>query len=230
MRISRDVDGKEIVIVFDSLDRLSPPQALDLFHSNGSTLRALHCHFVFVVPISLFYQPQAPRLPFDDMVIMPMIPILNRNGEPNPTNIDQLRTVLGRRFEADQIVFDPQKSPDDIIQSLILASGGHLRDLVRMLRESCRDALSEPNEKINERIATRSINTLGETLQNAVESTDYDALIQTYRNKAADNTDRTQRLIFGTVILVYDENGVTWKDVHPALARSERFQNLLNAN
>ena len=151
MRISRDVDGKAVVIVFDSLDRLSPDQAFDLFHSNGNNLRALHCHFVFVVPISLFYQPQAPRLPFDDTVIMPMIPLLNRNGQPNSANINQLRTVLGRRFVADQIMPDPQKSTDDIIQGLI----------------------------------------------------------------------------FGTVILVYDDNGVTWKDVHPVLALSDRFQELL---
>jgi hypothetical protein len=46
--------------------------------------------------------------------------------------------------------------------------------------------------------------------------------------KEAENNPRTQLLIFNTMILVYDENGVSWHDVHPALANSEKFQRLLS--
>ncbi len=132
--------------------------------------------------------------------------------------------MVGQRFIPGEII----TGPDKILDQFVLASGGHLRDLVRLLRQACRDALQHPNKKINQDIAQRAMNKLCETYQRAVVEEDYDSLIQTHKTKEAENNERTQRLIYNTVILVYDENGVTWKDVHPALlARGAKFQGLL---
>jgi hypothetical protein len=223
VKVSRDSDGKELVIIFDSLDRLHTELAFDLFHTNGRSLRELDCHFVYVIPISLCYQPQAPLLPFDDIIQMPMIPIRDRGDQPNEANIALLRKLLEHRFVPDEIMVDPQQT----LRDLILSSGGHLRDLVRVFRQACSDALAEPGNKINQRVAQRAINTLCETYHRAVVADDYAALIETHKNKAAENNERTQRLMFSTVVLAYDDNGVTWQDVHPALANGERFQQLL---
>jgi hypothetical protein len=225
-KVSKDFDNKELVIIVDSLDRLTPQLAFDLFHTNGRLLCELNCHFVCVPPISLLYQPEAPLLPFDadNIVIMPMIPVRNRDGQPNESKISDLGKLLEQRFVPDKIIVDPE----NIMRDLILSSGGHLRDLVRLFRQACRDALREPDRKINERIAERVINQLGETYQRSVDEDDYEHLVETYKTREAGNNERTQRLIYNTVILVYeDENAVTWKDVHPALANSERFQRLL---
>jgi hypothetical protein len=222
VKVSQESDNRKLVIIFDNLDRMRTELAFDLFHTYGRNLRELNCHFIYVVPIALLHQPQAPLLPFDDIVTMPMIPVRYKNGQEHETNISLLRGLLERRFVPDKIMNDPDK----MIRDFILSSGGHLRDLVRFFRQACLEACREPDGKINQKIAQRAINERCETYQKAVAEDDYEHLIQTYKNKAAENNERTQRLIFDTVILVYDENGVTWQDVHPALANGAKFQEL----
>jgi len=82
-------------------------------------------------------------------------------------------------------------------------------------------------KKINEKIAKRAINELCETYQMAVIDTDYEYLVQTYKTKDLVNNERTQQLIHNTVILVYDDNGAKWYDVHPALVQGRKFKKLL---
>ena len=225
VKVSQQSDNRKLVIIFDSLDRLRPELAYDLFHTNGQNLRELNSHFIYVVPISLLYQPESPLLPFDadNIIVMPMISVRNKENQPNEANIAHLTGLLKRRFVPNGIM----TAPDEIMRAFILASGGNLRDLMRLFRQACRDALSEPDKKINPKIAQRAINELCETYQRAVAEEDYADLIQTYKNKTAENNERMQRLIYNNVILVYEENGVTWKDVHSALANGEKFLKLL---
>ncbi|MBI1925616.1 hypothetical protein HYR99_15350 [Candidatus Poribacteria bacterium] len=224
VNISRTADQKELVIIVDNLDRLHHELAFDLFHTYGQSLCQLNCHFIYVVPLSLLYRPEATLLPFENRITMPMIPVRNKAGQPDEANIAHLKRLLERRFVPDRIMTDP----DALMNNLILSSGGHLRDLVRLFQDACLGATGEPDRKINQRIAQRVINELCVTYQNGVVEDDYEHLIKTYQMKAAENNPRTQRLIFNTVILVYDENGVPWQDVHPALANGEKFQRLLS--
>jgi hypothetical protein len=98
---------------------------------------------------------------------------------------------------------------------------------VRLFHQACSDAFNEPDEKITETIAKRTINELCETYQKAVIDSDYEYLVQTYKTKDLGNNERTQRLIHYTVILVYDDNGAKWYDVHPALVQGSKFKKLL---
>lgn len=70
-------------------------------------------------------------------------------------------------------------------------------------------------------------NELCNTYQKAINDDDYEYLVKTHKTKDSGNNDRTQRLIHNTVILVYDEFGEKWYDVHPALVQSRKFKKLL---
>jgi hypothetical protein len=87
VKVSKDADGKQLVLIYDSLDRLDPDHAFDLFHTNGRNIRELKCHSVYVVPISLLHHAQTPTLPFDERIEMPIIPVRNRNRSENADNI-----------------------------------------------------------------------------------------------------------------------------------------------
>ncbi|MBI1922742.1 hypothetical protein HYR99_00680 [Candidatus Poribacteria bacterium] len=102
--------------------------------------------------------------------------------------------------------------------------------LVRLFRDACRDAPGELDGKINQKIAQRAINELCEMYQRAVADEDYEYLIETYKTKGAGNNEHTRRLIFNNAILVYDENGVKWQDVHPALVYGKKFKKLLQGS
>ena len=214
-------DNREPVIIFDNLDRLRPEIALELFHTNGQNLRTLNCHFVFVIPISLLYMNKLAE--FENPIIMHLIPVRQKNNQPKQDSLDLLKELLNRRIVPHKIITEPE----EIITKFILASGGHLRDLVRMFREACTDALDEPDEMINEKVSQRIINRVCESYQKIIKDDVYPYLIEIYKTKDAGSNDRQQDLIFQTVILEYEEDGKTWSDIHPVLVQGEKFQKLL---
>jgi len=222
-KLSKDTDNRELVAVFDNLDRLSPELAYDLFGTNGENIKDLNCNFIFVVPISLLYRLESPHLPIESCITMQIIPVHDRDNKPVEDNIKALKQLLELRFVPGSIL----TNHDKIMRDFILTSGGHLRDLVRLFHQTCSDAFNEPDGKINEKIAKRTINELCETYQKAVIDSDYEYLVQTYKTKDLGNNERTQRLIHYTVILVYDDNGAKWYDVHPALVQGSKFKKLL---
>lgn len=220
VEVSKKSDNRELVVIFDSLDHLTPESAFDIFHTNGNKLRVLNCHFVYIIPISLLYHPQ---LPYDSIIKMQMIPVLDRNNKPIQSSISHLAEVLKHRFVPDKIMIEPDK----IMRKFILSSGGHLRDLMRLFQIACSDAADEPDEKIDNKLALRTINELCDLYQNSITDEDYEYLIETYKTKEAINNEQTQRLIFCNVILSYvDEEGNAWKDVHPALVQGKKFKKL----
>ncbi|MDD3581153.1 MAG: hypothetical protein PHW74_09050 [Desulfobacca sp.] len=162
MKASEAQDHRQLVLIFDNLDRLQPDLAFTLFYTSGQKLCELSCHFVYVVPLALLYEPKAPQMPFpDNPIIMKMIPVRDRQGKPDKDNLAHLRKLLELRLIPEKVMTDPEKT----MENFILASGGHLRDLVRLLRQACADGLGEPEEKITPKVAQRAINELCETYQ-----------------------------------------------------------------
>lgn len=221
--LSKDKDRRELVVIFDGLDRLIPELAYDLFYINGENLKSLNCHFIYVVPLSLLYRLEAPHLPIESHMTMTIIPVHDRDNNPLEENITALRHLLERRFVPKSILTDP----DDIMREFILTSGGHLRDLMRLFHQACLDALSEQDGKINPLIARRTINELCGTYEKAIIDDDYEYLVKTHKEKFAGTNERTQRLIHNTVILVYKELGAEWHDVHTALVQGREFRKML---
>jgi hypothetical protein len=217
---TREKAQKDLLVIIDSLDRLSPELAIDLFKYNGENLKRLKCHFIYVVPVSLLYAPDARLMPFDDQLVMPMIPVQHRDGTPNDGSIDLLRDVIKRRFDLEKVFTQPNKTS----QEFILASGGHIRDLVRMLRDACVNSTG----MIDIHVARRMINRLGADYDRTIKDHQYKYLLETYKTKEVSINEDTQNLIYHTQILVYrDPDESEWKDVHPALVNSSRFQRLL---
>ena len=227
IRASEERDNRKLVLIFDSLDRLQPNLAFDLFYTNGQKLSELSCHFVYVVPLALLYEPKAPQMPFpDNPIIMKMIPVRDRQGKPDKGNLAHLKKLLKLRLVPKKIMTDPEKTMEDFIW----ASGGHLRDLVRLFRQACADGLCEPEEKITPKVAQRVINELCETYQKSIGYEDYKHLIETFTCKDVKSNEVTRRLIFDNLILVYDDNGKDWYDVHPVLSNGTKFQERLQAH
>jgi hypothetical protein len=138
-----------IVILVDNLDRLTNNpkawgriQAEYLFIDRGEWLQKFDCHTIYTIPIQLLFSKEIGSLQarFDaDPMIIPLVPLYQRNGEVNQTGLDQLRQlVLSRIFPDDPPDQRRDRLPefcDDaaLIDLLCLASGGHLRNLLRLL-------------------------------------------------------------------------------------------------
>jgi hypothetical protein len=212
---------KGLIFMIDSLDRLRQGIDKELFFANGSFFKQLNGNFIFVVPISLLYDEQASLLDFD-YEILPMIPIFKSDTDhiPNETNIQLLKDLIGKRIVVDAIFTNPEEN----LKELILTSGGHLRDLMKLIHYAC----YETDEQIKPKHVKIAMNKLMGIYDKVVRDDQYQHLVKIYANQVAPNDTLNQKLIYNNVILVYrQEDGTEWKDVHPAVVMNKKFQKAL---
>jgi len=213
----------DLLFIMDSLDRLKPGLDRSLFLLEGEQLKGLHGHFIYVVPISLLYDEQASLLPFDEnQLILPMIPIYKQGNAHNEhaPGIAHLKELLSKRLVLEEIF----TQPDETVKELILASGGHLRDLMKLVGYAC----NETDDKITPDHANIAINKLVEEYKRVVRDEEYGHVVTAYQTQDPPNNEDNQKLIYNNVILVYREpDGTEWKDVHPVVVRNNKFQQAL---
>lgn len=212
---------KSLIFMMDSLDRLLKGIDKELFIANGYFFKKLNANFVFVVPISLLFDEQATLLDFD-RVILPMIPVFEKDTDHilHEENIEQLKKLIEKRIVLNQIFTNPEET----LRELILTSGGHLRDLLKLIYDSC----NETDDRVQPHHAKVAMNQLMEDYARVIQDDHYEHLVNIYRYQAPHNDAISQKLIYNNVILVYkQEDGTEWKDVHPVVVRNEKFQKAL---
>ncbi|MCJ8280838.1 MAG: ATP-binding protein, partial [Rivularia sp. ALOHA_DT_140] len=140
---------KGLVVIVDNLDRVDSrakswgrPQQEYLFIDQSEYLMKLQCHVVYTMPLALKFSNDygnlTQRFP-EDPKVLPMVPVELPNGsifQPGMVLLRQM--VLARAFpdlnpqqRLNKIteVFDDAQSLDRLCQ----VSGGHVRDLLRLL-------------------------------------------------------------------------------------------------
>jgi hypothetical protein len=134
--------GEGWVVIVDGLEKLRgvtgndlavQQAAEELFVGHSAELRFSTHHTIYTVPIYLrFTAPGA--LPFDSRVLQVPVPHVRPRSGAGPESVAatcaELRDAVVRRIPVDRILTDPAQ-----LDRLILASGGHLRDLFTLLRQ-----------------------------------------------------------------------------------------------
>lgn len=141
-------DCRGLVIVADNLDRIvetksagEPSNYEEIYLNRSELLRGLECHVIYTVPISLVYSERATRLEdnYDKPDVLPMVMVRNQDGSINTDGIAKLREVIAKRIELidpklaqalDTQVFDSAAT----LERLCLMSGGHVRNLMQLIR------------------------------------------------------------------------------------------------
>jgi hypothetical protein len=102
-----------------------------LFVNHADKLRFGSHHLVYTVPTYLqFISPGA--LPFDSRLFVPVPHLRTRAGGSDPAttrNLKELRDVVRKRIPTNEIFAD-----EAALDELLHASGGHLRDIFRILQ------------------------------------------------------------------------------------------------
>ena len=148
--IDRQAEGtqwKGLVVIFDSLDHAkgrendeadfqAVREALETLFTAHANLVALdRAHLVVCIP---------PFVRLDSAVVRPIptIKVTNRDRTPNPEGRDAVREVLARRIpDAD---LGKLFADLDCVQQIIEGSGGNLRELQRLVRETIVQAWELP--------------------------------------------------------------------------------------
>ncbi len=132
--------GEGVVLIVDSLDHADNRSnfdelrnsILELFTAHSALLTLPAMHVIYTVPPYLKFMTAEGT----DVRMLTTIKIINRDGSDFKPGIDALVEMVKRR--APNGDFERLLGSRQSLVGLIRDSGGHLRDLLRLLREVCR--------------------------------------------------------------------------------------------
>ena len=218
---ARNKGYRGLVIIVDSLEKM-PLKMLESGHTNHSLLfvehaeqlKALRCHLVYTVPISLLHNRNL-GVAFTDVDMIPMVKITEDDGQtPCQAGRDLLFEVIARRMDVGAVFVR-----EEILRQLVAKSGGVVRDLMRLVRFAC----VYTDGPIDERAAQRAIAKLVREYERLIHREDLDLLAQVHRKRRLPISKDLSRLMYNRLVLPY-VNGERWMDVHPAVADAPLFR------
>jgi hypothetical protein len=228
----------DLVLIADNLDRIVPIIQPDgrsnhdqIFIDRQNQLKALDCHLVYTVPISLLYSDRATSLTeiYGTPQVLPMIMVRTPDNQPYQPGIDKVIEILKKRLEK----VDPSRDivnlfeNQDSLNQLCLMSGGHARNLLLLMKQALEYTNTLP---ISKRALQRSISELRNTYKDTIHANQWEALANVFRTKEIVNNELYRNLLFNRPILEYhsqNEEGEIerWYDIHPLIRGIKEFQN-----
>ena len=227
-------DKKGLVVIIDNFDRVvntkkpwGRNQPEYLFIDRGEQLSRLNCHLVYTIPSALRFVNEANRLKdrFGNIYCLPMIAIKSHDGNNHEEGLNFLRKmVLARafpqlseqkRFENIGEVFDIPETLD----RLCLFSGGHVRQLLRLLNQSIATEMKLP-------ISRQSLDKIIKEEQNfqklSITKDQWPLLRQIKKSKKV--TKETEEdnsydiLMRNLLVFEYKDQEGDWFNINPILA------------
>ena len=194
---------RDVVVIFDGLDRLISPETFwSVVDQDFRALRRMAVGVVAAAPLSLLYgQGRAVSDHFDRIHHIHTL-------SSDPKSNDHLQSVLVHRGGSDLLGRDE-------IEVVCSASGGVLRDLVTLARDSGEQAYIEGSDEILLKHVTTAVTQLGESYRRGLGPTQLQVLKRLDRERYFDVTSipGIELLVTGRVL----EYSAFDFRVHPAL-------------
>lgn len=105
------------------------------------------------------------------------------------------------------------------VDKLCLASGGHVRDLMHLMRYAC----DYSNKQISSLAVDKAIRALVREYDRLVKDADLPRLVQVHREKRLPSDAEFALLPYHLIVLEY-QNGERWADLHPAVQETRKFR------
>jgi hypothetical protein len=186
----------------------------EIYLEHADHLKAPHCHIIYTVPISIYFNENLSKVYPDLPLMIPMIKVWEENGKICKGGLATLRQVIIQRVDV-AVMFENGKSVD----KLCLASGGHIRDLLLLTRYAC----DYSAEKITSIAVDKAISALVRQYDRLVKDADLPRLVRVHREKYLPSDAEYTLLPYHLVILEY-QNGRRWADLHPAVQATRKFK------
>lgn len=143
---------QDIVIIFDNLEKIEKfddakegfDSAKKLFLNYSEQLKGIESHIIYTAPIELMRSNYAQKLRglYSGSFVLPMVKVFKRDGVTEyPKGIKALKNLVQARLKELKLteVFEA-----DAINLLINFSGGHIRTLIRLIRQSASSSKTLP--------------------------------------------------------------------------------------
>lgn len=232
----KSMTKKPILVIIDDLDKLDLSVVEQIYRQNVKALFSPNFKIVFTIPVSSSQDPQVMgALNSEGVVRLQLFPVTKfftyeqiKEGSTIPIaqNVELFKEVLAKRFKAGLI--DPKTS-----QNLVLASGGVLRELVRIARECCTECMVQielhpdrESMQIDDAILTTALKNLRNDFARQIQA-NYQMLVTVHKTHEQVESELFTKMLHGLMVLEY-ENGDLWYDVHPIILDLLRRKQLVD--
>lgn len=217
---------RDLVLIVDNLDRIVLRQLSSgftthdqLFINRGAQLRAIGAHVVYTVPISLVFTPGAIGLTNTfgrRPEVLPMIKVMERDGQDSANGIAKMGDMVRSRLKGSNAVEATAFDSRQTIEYLCRMSGGHVRNLMVLLRSAMAQLDDFP---ITQTAADRAVQGMINDFDRALNNPEmFDVLARTKQTNELAGTEHDQLLLYNLSILEYlDSDDSAWYAVNPAV-------------
>lgn len=200
--------GERILFTVDGTDRLDSDDSQRFFIDDIHQLTQIKSMFIYCAPIDLLHANNQLSASFGQIVRVPMLKVRNQANEAIGENYKVVREMIHCRVP--EYLFDSQTTLD----YLICYSGGHPRDLLRLLNVAINNRESE---LIDQLAAERAVKELANDYRRLINSEDYTRLVAV--DAAPDSPDDftddiSNKMLYNLILLEY--NDYFWKS-HPVI-------------
>ena len=204
--------AKRIVFVLDGTDKLSGEDTRQFFVFDAEQLLTIEALVVYTAPLHMKYEGTlAGKLDAD--LMLPMVKLQEKDGSPCAAGLQAMRELLLRR--ADRALFAGEAE----IERLVLMSGGHPRELLRLLKLCCEYA----DESIDATVVGRAIAQLAAEYRRFLEPDDYVLLHRIDTDDLhAGYDERMRQLVYRLALLEYNDG--SWRRSHPVVRTLEGYR------
>ncbi|MEH2041484.1 P-loop NTPase fold protein [Nostoc sp.] len=227
---------KGLVVIVDNLDRIDSrqkpwgrPQQEYLFVDQGEFLNKLNCHVVYTMPLALKFSNEYGNLTqrfSEEPKVLPMV-VVQQNGSDYEPGIALLRQMvlarafpdLGEKQRLQKIseIFDSPKTLDQLCR----VSGGHVRDLLRLLNTWIKKERKFPlSRQTLEDVIRSRFNEMTIT----ISDDEWELLRQVKQRKKVSGEQGYQHLIRSRLVFEYRISNLLWFDINPILADAKELQ------
>jgi hypothetical protein len=235
----RTATNREWLFIGEDFDRPGIPAALveDFFLNHANIIKYAQVHTIFSIPIGLVYSERATQLPCpsDRIQIVPDTPVFDRVHHASREGRAALQEILVARVS-------PTLFGRNQMKRVIVASGGNLRDLFRLVSQAADSAILRDSTKgtIGKADVDLAINALRTDYERRLGVGPFDVAKLTYPEKAARlvavyNQDPDAQIpdpVLYSLLnarAVQEFNGERWFGVHPLVVDILEAQGRLSA-
>jgi hypothetical protein len=232
----KQIGKNGLVVIVDNLDRIDNrqkpwgrPQQEYLFVDQGEYLSKLHCHLVYTMPLSLKFSNDFGMLTqrFEEPKVLPMVLVQLHDGRECLAGIALLQQMVlarafpdldeNQRLEKISEIFDNSESLDRLCR----VSGGHVRDLLRLLNTWIKKERKLPLSRGTLEDVIRSRRN---EMTMPISDDEWELLRQVQQRKKVSGDQGYQVLIRSRLVFEYRDGGESWFDINPILAEARELQ------
>ena len=209
---------RSLVIIADGLEKI-PLRSLGdgltthnvVFIHSGQHLKAPPCHLVYALPLALLSSVNIGQVFPEQPMLMPMVCVRHRDGKENRRALALMEEVVARRVA--RTVCAP-----GVIKMLALASGGHIRDFLRLVHE----AASGFGERLTRADAKRAVGGMVDLYNRTIQQELIAPLDHVAQYSELPGGPHDGELVNRLLVLEY-RNAETWTALHPCVKDAPRY-------